>query len=334
VTKQRTGMVVSSVAHAGVIAYAVIGFTTAKPFDPTLESVAVEVLSPSEYDALTKGDRTSKKVENTPKVEAKKIAAVTPEPRPAAPEAKENVDAPPPPPDAAKVETPEPKPEPKKAETPPPEPPKEEPKKAETPPVPTPAPKPAETPKPEKKVDEKSQAKLDDLIKKEVEKKPDPPKKVEKKPDPKPQPKFDPSKIATMIDKRDPGRVAQAAPQMASITTAGISNGQASQLALTRATMLGNMIREQLYQCWSPPVGTQGMRDLMATIQFELTPQGVLIGQPSLQGSSANPAFQAFAESAMRAVNSCTQPTRPLRLPPEDYNLWKSVILDFKLPDA
>jgi colicin import membrane protein len=327
VKKPNTGVVVSSVAHVAVLAYAVVGFTHATPFDPSMESVAVEVLTASEFDKMTKGDRNAKKVDTVPKVEAKKIAAVTPDPRPPAPEAKENVEAPPPPPEPQKVEAPEPPtPEPK------PEPKPEPPKQAEVPP---PEPKPEPKP-PEKKVDEQSQAKLDDLIKKEVAKKPEPkpePKKVEKKPE-KPKPKFDPSKIATLIDKRDPGKVAQGGQQIAEVTTAGTSSGTASQLALTRASLLGNMIREQLYMCWNPPVGASGMNDLLATIQFNLTPEGILVGQPSLQGSSANPAFQAFAESAMRAVHSCTQQGRPLKLPPEDYNLWRTVTLDFKIPQT
>jgi len=317
-------MVVSSVAHAAVLTYAIVGFNHARPFEPSMESVAVEVLTPSEFDALTKGDRTSKKVDTTPKVAARKVDPVAPpEPKPALPESRENVEATQRPPEPEQPKAPEPpKPEPKPA-----------PKQAEVPPPP--APKPAEAPKPpEKKPEPKQEAKAEDPIKKVLEeKKPEPPKKVEKKPE-KPKPKFDPTKIASLIDKRDPGRTPQAAPQVSDVTTAGISRGTASQLQLTRSSMIGNMIREQLYNCWNPPVGTEGMRDLMATIEFNLTQDGVLMGRPRLLSGSSNPAFQAFADSAMRAVHACTQPTRPLRLPPEDYNLWQTVTLDFILPET
>jgi len=331
----NTGTVVSSVAHVAVLAYAVVGFSSAKPYEPTMESVAVEVLTPSEFDALTKGDRNSKKVADTPKVAAKKVEPVEAEPKPALPEKKENVEATQPPPEP---KPPEPAPpEPKKAEAPPPPPePKPEPKpeppkqaEAPPPPEPKPAPKQAEAPKPPEK---KPEPKKEDPIQKVLDRKPEP-KKPERKPE-KPQPKFDPTKIASLIDKRDPGRTPQAAAQASDVTTAGVSRGTASQLQLTRSSMLGNMIREQLYNCWNPPVGTEGMRDLMATIEFNLTQQGVLVGQPRLQSSSSNPAFQAFADSAMRAVHSCTQTSRPLRLPPEDYNLWQNVTLDFILPET
>ena len=296
-------MVLSAAAHAAVLAYAAIGFNWAKPFEAPTEALPVEVLTLSEFDQLTKGSNQSKTAPTEkPKVEAKKVAAVNPDPLPPAPEAKENVTAPP----APK--------EPEKVEKKPPEPPKPEPEKAEAKPEPKPEPKPADLPKPEKK----------------VEKKPEP-KKAEKKPE-KPKPKFDPSKIANLIDKRDPGRTPQEAPEISKITTAGISNGTASMLSLSQQSMIGNMIREQLYSCWNPPVGILPSPDLVATIEFDLTEAGTLVGTPRLMNSSGNPSFQSFAESAMRAVHSCTQSVRPLRLPVEHYNIWKIVTLDFILP--
>jgi hypothetical protein len=318
VKKPDAGMVVSVAAHAAVLIYAVVGFSSAKPFDPYKEALPVEVLTLSEFDQLTKGSNVSKKIEEKPKVKAKKVAAVTPDPLPPAPEAKENVAAPPPEPEA--VETPPPAPEP----------PKEEPKKAEAAPA-IPEPKPADLPKPpEKKVDDNSQAELDKLIKK-IEKKPE--KKVEKKPE-KPKPKFDPSKIASLIDKRDPGMKPQDAPEISNVTTAGVSSGAASQLSLSMQSMIGAMIQEQLYACWSWPVGVTPSPDLVATIKFEVTQDGVLIGTPHLINSSGNPSFTSFAESAMRAVHACTAPQRPLRLPAEHYDFWKTVTLDFILPPA
>lgn len=313
-------MVVSSVAHAAVLAYAAIGFTNAEAYKPHQEALPVEVLTTTEFDQLTKGSNQSKKIEDKPKVQAKKVAAVTPTPLPPAPEAKEDVAAPPPPKDA--VETPPPPPEPEKPE----------PKKAEEPPPPAPAPKPADLPKPpEKKIDDKAQAELDKLIKKEIEKKPE--KKVEKKPE-KPKPKFDPSKIASLIDKRDPGMKAREGQEISEVTTAGISSGAASQLSLSMQSRIAAMIQEQLYACWSPPIGITPSPDLVATITFEVTQDGILIGTPQLMNSSGNPAFTSFAESAMRAVHSCTQPMRPLKLPAEHYSFWKNVTLDFILPPA
>lgn len=314
--KPDTGMVVSAVAHAAVLTYAIIGFNYAQPFDAAPEALAVEVMTSAEYDKLTKGDKTAKKVEEKPKVAAKKVAAVTPEPKPPAPEAKENVEAPPPPPEPEKVEAPEPKPEPKKPDPP---------KQAETPP-PVPAPKPADLPKPkppEKKVEEKQQAKLDKLIEKQLEKKPEP-KKAEKRPD-KPKPEFDPTKIAALIDKRDPGRTPQEAPEISNITTAGISNGPVGQLELSEISRINAMVIEQVRQCWSPPIGAQGSSDLAVIVQFSLAQDGSLTGEPRVMNSSGNPYFQSAVDSALRAVRRCS----PLNLPVQYYDHWKFVEINF-----
>jgi colicin import membrane protein len=321
VKKPNTGVVVSIIAHLAVLLYALIGLPHSR-FDAAPEAMAVEVMTSSEFDKLTKGEKTAKKVAEKPKVEAKKIDQVTPEPRPPAPDAKENVEAPPP--------APEP---PQKAETPPeppkPEPKPEPPKQAEAPPPP-PEPKPAELPKPpEKKVDDQSQAKLDDLIKKEVEKKPEPkkpePKKiVEKKPE-KPKPKFDPSKIASLVDKRDPGKKAQGAPEISDVTTAGISNGPVGQLALSELSRINAMVVEQVKHCWSPPVAAAGALDLAVVVQFRLSEDGSLMGQPNVMNSSPNPGFQSAADSAVRAVQVCS----PLKLPAQFYDHWKFVEINF-----
>jgi outer membrane biosynthesis protein TonB len=311
-------MIMSGVAHAALLLYAVVGFTEAKPFDPHKEALPVEVVSLSEYDQLTKGNQLAKDKAEKPKVQAKKVAAVDPTPLPPAPEAKENVEAQPQP-EPEKAETPpEPKkPEPKPAEAPPPPPPepKPEPKKAEAPPpepapTPEPKPKPVDLPKPEKKAAEK---------------------KPEKKPE-KPKPKFDPSKIASLVDKRDPGHKPQEARELSNVTTAGVASGTASQLSLSMQSMIASMLQEQLYRCFNPPPGTIGRSDMVATVRFDVTQQGILVGQPELMTSSSDPMFAAFADAAIRAVYNCTQASSPLRLPPEHYSFWKQPILDFRPP--
>lgn len=314
--KPNAGMVVSSVAHAAVLAYAVIGFTNAKTFEPSPEALPVEVLTLSEFDELTKGSNISKEIADAPKVKAKEVAAVTPKPLPPAPDAKEDVAAPPPEPEAAEPPAEPQEPEPKQADTPPPEPepevkPEPEPKKAaETPPA-VPQPKPVNLPKPEKKVV----------------------KNVEKKPE-KPKPSFDPSKIASLIDRRDPGLKPQEAPEISNVTTAGISSGAAPQLSLSMQSMIANMIRQQIESrgCFNPPPGTIGRTDLYATVAFEVTPDGILIGHPQLHGGLNDPLYPAFADSAVRAVYNCASTARPLQLPPEHYDFWKSIVLNVRPP--
>jgi outer membrane biosynthesis protein TonB len=306
VKKPGPGMIASGVAHAALLIYAAVGFTSAKAYDPHQEALPVEVVTLSEFDQLTKGHQLAKEKAETPKVEAKKIAAVDTKPPPPSPEAKEDVMAPPPAPEPeVEVPPPEPKP-PEKAEAPPPE------------PTPAPEPKPQDLPKPEKKVEKKPPEKP-------------PEKKAEKKPE-KPKVKFDPSKIASLVDKRDPGHKAAEARVASNVTTAGTASGTASQLSLSQDSMIGKMIQDQLYACWTPPIGTQQSPDLLASIEFNVTEQGILVGTPVLKNSSPNPLFTSFAESAMRAVQACTQPTRPLKLPIEHYNKWQLITLDFIIP--
>ena len=221
----RPGLIASSVAHAAILAYAIVGFAS-KPFqvDP-IESMPIDIVTPQEYDALTKGAKTSKVVV-PPKLQATKVAEAPPEPKEEAlPEAKEDVVPPPPTPRPAPKLAEEPKPEPpkpapkvaeQKPEPPKPQPPKPEPPKLAA--VPTPAPRPPEA-KPEPP---KPEQKLAELPKPQP--KPEPPKPEQKvaeqpkPPPPKRQPKPDP--IAAQIDKTkdvkpDPRKVetAKAAPR-------------------------------------------------------------------------------------------------------------------------
>src|SRR5882757_8109920 len=109
---------------------------------------------------------------------------------------------------------------------------------------------------------------------KPIEKKPDPPKvdpiaealkKEEKKPPPKPQaqaatpqppkPKtertFDQTKIAALLDKRDPSRQAITGDTLNSNAALGLSKGQAAD----NSTTWGRMFEDQFNRCWKPPYG-------------------------------------------------------------------------------
>src|SRR5206468_2694726 len=107
-----------------------------------------------------------------------------------------------------------------------------------------------------------------------AEKKPDPPKvdpiaealkKEEKKP-PKPQvqaaappqptkPKaertFDQTKIAALLDKRDPTRQAAAGDTLNSNAALGLANGKAADNSAT----WGALFKEQVLRCWKKPYG-------------------------------------------------------------------------------
>ena len=68
------GIVVSGAAHVALLLAAVISFSDTKPFDDAQEAVAVEVLSPSQFSQITKGEQTAKEVRPEPKPRADKVA--------------------------------------------------------------------------------------------------------------------------------------------------------------------------------------------------------------------------------------------------------------------
>src|SRR3954462_12721001 len=128
------------------------------------------------------------------------------------------------------------------------------------------------TPNPQKPVPEKKQK--DEP--KPIEKKPDPPKidpiaealkKEEKKPPPKQQaqaaakppepakPKaervFDQSKIAALLDKRDPTRQAVAGDALNSNAALGLAKGRAADNSAT----WDGMFTDQVERCWKKPYG-------------------------------------------------------------------------------
>jgi colicin import membrane protein len=180
------GLPLSVTAHAVVLVASLIGLSSARPFADGEETLPVEIITTDQFNAMTKGERTAKDVQPTPKPRIDKVAEVeqlkptqgtdqtdVPTPPARAPEISDATSAPPlpptRPPDPVK---PEPKPEPQKAV---------EPQKPEPPKLDAEIPKPPEKPQPQK-----------------VAKTQETPKEVEK---PKPQPpQFD--KIALLLEQK------------------------------------------------------------------------------------------------------------------------------------
>jgi colicin import membrane protein len=53
------GMVVSGVAHAALLVLALVAFSDNQPFEDAQESIAVDVISSSEFSQITKGEKTA-----------------------------------------------------------------------------------------------------------------------------------------------------------------------------------------------------------------------------------------------------------------------------------
>jgi outer membrane biosynthesis protein TonB len=293
-------LVASVALHVLVIGWGLVSFSTRAFEQMPEESLPVDIISADQLAKVTAGMKTGKKENPKPLVE--KVA-----------EAKPVEDA------VGKIT----EKAPVVTDTAPPPQPKVEEKPVEKkpdPPKPVAEQKPKEEPKP-------------------VEKKPEPPKvdpiaealkKDEKKPPPKPvaqaakppepaKPKteraFDQSKIAALLDKRDPSRQAVAGETLNSNAALGLAKGRASDNSAT----WGSMFQQQVERCWKKPYGGIEAQKSEAAFAIRLKRDGRLEGMPVPEGTPATPYLRVYQESALRAIIEC----QPYNLPAAYFEEWK-----------
>jgi outer membrane biosynthesis protein TonB len=282
--------------HVLVLGYGLVSFST-KAFEMTPEdSVPVDVISPDQLAKVMAGTKTGKKENPKPLVD--KVA-----------EAKPIEDA------VGKVS----EKAPVVTDTSPPPQPKVEEKPVEKKPDPPKvAEKPKEEPKPEKKPDPPKVDPIAEAIKKE-EKKPKPVAQAAAKP---PEQKqkiverhYDQSKIAALLDKRDPTRTAATGDTLNSNAALGLANGKAADNSAT----WGSMFKQQVERCWKKPYGGIESQKPEAAFAIRLKRDGSLEGMPVPEGTPATPYLRVYQESALRAIIEC----QPYRLPAAFFEEWK-----------
>ena len=303
----KAGWTISAVLHGVILVASLIVFAIKPLSAPPPEFLTTDIISSADFSQITQGIRTAPKAE-TPKQLVEKVGEDKPVENPTA----KVVDKPEIVPTADQVQ-PQPTPEPKKAEPKPPTP----------QPQPKPEPKQAYAKEPEPKIDPiaeaiKKQAKQE----KKQDKKAETPKPEKKAEPPKPQPKFEASRIAALLDKRDPQRRAATGSTLANTPSLGTETGRAVTLSQNELDAL----RARLRQCWNVPVGLAEARDLIITVRIQFKQDGSLLGEPRVTNSAGHPAFQVASESALRAVRSCAPYSF---LPVAKYEAWKDVIVDF-----
>jgi len=303
----KAGWTISAALHGVVLAWGLVSFATRPLSAPPPDFISTDIISASDFSQITNGIKTAPKAE-VPKPLVEKVAEAKPveEQNAKIVDNKPEIVA-----TADQVQPPKP-PEPKKAEP-----------KAPTPqPQAKPEPKQAFAKEPEQKIDPIAEA-----LKKDT-KKPDPKtqqktetqqKKVEP---PKPQPKFDASRIAALLDKRDPQRKSATGDTLSNTPALGTATGTAVALSQNEIDAL----RARLRQCWNVPVGVAEARDLIVTVRIQFKQDGSLLTEPRLMNSGSHPAFVTASESALRAVRTCAPYTF---LPAAKYEAWKDVIVDF-----
>jgi len=283
--------------HVLVLGWGLVSFSS-KAFEMTPEeSVAVDVISADQLAHVMAGMKAGKKENPKPLVE--KVA-----------EAKPVEDAVGKVTEKAPVVT---------DTAPPPEPKVEEKPVEKKPDPPKVAEKPKEEPKPiEKKPDPSKVDPIAEAIKKE-EKKP-PPKPVQAaKPPEQPKPKteraFDQSKIAALLDKRDPSRAAVTGDTLNSNAALGLAKGKAADNSAT----WGGMFKSQVERCWKKPYGGIEAQQTEAVFSIRLKRDGTLEGMPLPEGTPATPYLRVYQESALRAIIEC----QPYNLPAAYFEEWK-----------
>lgn len=332
------GLLISLSCHVALLAWAFVSMRAVQELPtPDTPAISADIITPSEFLRLKQGSEDAKNLETK--------ANDKPTPDDSKNETKKPDNAPPPPP----AEAPPPPPEPPKVE--PPKPPEPDPiaKQIEQPPPP-PEPAPGPTPEEQKLLEQKiEEQRLADEAKKKAEE--DAKKKAEdearkkkladelkKKKADEAKKKFDPSKIASLLEKapndaapkalidKDPtkkGQQAAGTSQTATATgkEAGTATGTDSVLSAREQDLLKGMIKGQLAQCWRLPGGGGGTETPVVTLRWRLRPDGELDGEPAVKSAPSDPLGQAAADAAMRAVRGC----QPFRLPAESYEGWKDI---------
>jgi colicin import membrane protein len=180
--------------------------------------------------------------------------------------------------------------------------------------------KPKEEPKPiEKKPDPPKVDPIAEALKKEQAKKPKPKQQAKAAP-PKPErPKaervFDESKIAALLDKRDPTRHAVAGDTLNSNAALGLAHGKAADNSAT----WGAMFKSQVERCWKKPYGGLEAQMTEAIFSIKLKRDGTLETTPTAISNPSTPYFRVYQESALRAIIEC----QPYNLPAQFFDEWK-----------
>uniref|UniRef100_Q07HF7 Putative TolA n=1 Tax=Rhodopseudomonas palustris (strain BisA53) TaxID=316055 RepID=Q07HF7_RHOP5 len=300
-------LLASVALHVLVIGYGIVSFSARSLEAPPAESMPIDIISADQLSKLTAGNKSGEKDKPKPLVE--KVA-----------EAKPVEDTVGKISEKAPVET-------AVAPTPPPKPVEKPVEKKPDPPKPVVEDKPKNEPKQvEKKPDPPKVDPIAEALKKDDSKKPTPKPEAKAAPPQPPKPKqervFDQSKIAALIDKRDPTRQAAAGAQLNSQASLGSPRGTSQTLSQSELDAL----RARLTQLWNVQAGTERPEELIVDIRIRLTPERRLAAPPEIVSRGSSPRYQAAADAAMRAVLQ-GQPYEMLRA--ETYDQWKDMIVTF-----
>jgi colicin import membrane protein len=287
--------------HAAVIGWGLVSFSTRAFEQHPEDSVPVDIVSADQFAKAMAGMKTGKK--DNPKPLVEKVAEPTPPVEDA----------------VGKIEDKKP---PVVTEAAPPPKPVEKPvEKKPDPPKPVAQDKPKDEAKPaEKKPDPAKLDPIAEALKKDESKKPAPKPQQAKAAPPQPEKHktervFDHSKIAALLDKRDPSRQSIAGDAINAQASLGTARGRAADNSAT----WGAMFRQQVERCWKKPYGGIEAQKVEAVFTIRLKRDGTLESMPVPLPGGSSPYFRVYQESAQRAIIEC----QPYNLPAAYFDEWK-----------
>jgi hypothetical protein len=304
----RRGLGLSAVLHLVLGSLFILGLPTL--FDPPTPQempIAVQLVTMGPETRATHPNPDMPQREAKPDVPVPGPPGPKPEPEATPPQA-----APPPSAAAAPPAPPEPAKPPESKPAPPPPPP--------PPPEPKPAPPP---PKPVAKV-EAPQPTLE------------PPQQTARNEAKTEAKKYDPGQFDALLKNlaaQDTAPSPETPPQKTRVASGAASSQPRAPLGSQLSASEVDMIREQISRCWNIPAGARDAKDLVVEIRVVVEPDGTvqqatIVDQARL---ASDPFFRAAAESARRAFFN--PECRPLRLPPDKYEIWKDLVVDFSPKD-
>jgi colicin import membrane protein len=111
----------------------------------------------------------------------------------------------------------------------------------------------------------------------------------------------------------------------------GAKEGRDKELSATESARLVSLLNRRISECYRPPVGAAaGLEGLRVRLSFDLSREGSVVGTPRATGVDGAPVSRLAAEAAERAVLGC-QPYD--MLPPDKYEAWKGIDLNFNPKD-
>lgn len=130
-----------------------------------------------------------------------------------------------------------------------------------------------------------------------------------------PERTFDQTKIAALLDKRDPSRQAVTGDTLNSNAALGLAKGKSADNSAT----WGAMFKSQVERCWKKPYGGIEAQMTEAIFSIKLKRDGSLETTPAAVSNPSTPYFRVYQESALRAIIEC----QPYNLPAAFFDEWK-----------